>query len=178
MAHGQALSLFGRLTALDSGTRTPLPAAIFRLATHVLGTWAHWCRSLLVHHSCWLPELSGVGPGSTTNTLRRWFARVVAPALDRAWRQRLVPGLSALHTVRFDCSSSYLTSNHMIYGRGIDPADARWWCLARHGHDPCPGGQQQVFTCATPLSGRPMRGSLTRYKASTLPAQSEHMLSS
>ena len=40
------------------------------------------------------------------------------------------------------------------------------------------GVQQQVSTCATPLSGRPMRGSLTRYIASTLPAPSEHMLSS
>ena len=138
MAHGQTLSFFGRLTALDSGTRTPLPAAVFRLAIRVPGTWAHWCRSLLVHHSCWLPELSGVGPRCTPSTLRRWFARGVAPALDLAWRQRLVLGLSALHTVRFDCSSSDFTLNHMIYGRGVDPADARWWGLARHGHDPMP----------------------------------------
>ena len=106
-------------------TRPPLPAAVFRSATRVPGTWAHWCRSLLVHHSCWLPEPSGVGPGSTSSTLRRWFARGVAPALHRAWRQRLVLGLSALHTVRFDCSSSDFTLNHMIYGRGVDPADAR-----------------------------------------------------
>ena len=43
----------------------------------------------------------------------------------------------------------------------------------------CDGnGVQQVSTCATPLSGRPMRGSLTRYIASTLPALSKHMLSS
>ena len=40
------------------------------------------------------------------------------------------------------------------------------------------GVQQQVSKCATPLSGRPMRGSLTHYIASTLPALSEHMLSS
>ena len=35
-----------------------------------------------------------------SSTLRRWFARGVAPALDRAWRQRRVLGLSVLHTVR------------------------------------------------------------------------------
>ena len=26
----------------------------------------------------------------------------------------------------------------MIYGRGVDPADARWWILARHGHENMP----------------------------------------
>ena len=97
--------------------------------------------SLLVHHSCWLPETLWRWTRKHSSTLRRWFARGVAPALDRAWRQRRVLGLSILHTVRFDYSSSDFPLNHMIYGRGVDPADARWWGLARHGHDPCPGGR-------------------------------------
>ena len=116
MAHGQALSLYGRLTTLDSGTRAPLPAVVFRLAASVPGTWAHWCRSLLVSHSCWVPELSGVGPGSNPGAVRRWFVRGVALALDRAWSHRLIGGLSALHSVRFDVSSSCFSLNHAIYG--------------------------------------------------------------
>ena len=141
MAHGQALSLYGRLTTLDSGTCSPLPAVVFRFAASVPGTWAHWCRSLLVSHSCWVPELSGVGPGSNPGAVRRWFARGVALALDRAWSHRLIGGFSALHSVRFDVSSSCFSLNRATYGLGINPADARWWGLARHGHDPCPGGR-------------------------------------
>ena len=64
MAHGQALSLVGRLTALDSGARASLPHGSRPFCFWVLGTWAQRCGSLLVSFSCWVPELSGVGPGS------------------------------------------------------------------------------------------------------------------
>ena len=170
MAHGQALSLYGRLTALDSGTRTPLPAVVFRLAASVPGTWAHWCQSLLIYHSCWLPEFSGVGPGSNPSAVRRWFARGVAPALDRAWSHWPIGGLSALHPVRSNVSSSRFSLDDAIYGPCINHADARWWGLARHGDDPCPGGRtsrhrgdplgrwsgakQQASTCAISFNGR------------------------
>ena len=82
MAHGQALSLYGRFTTLDSGTRPPLPAVVFRLAASV--------------------DLSPTRVGS----------------------QSVGPG-----------------KQPRCYGPGINPADARWWGLARHGHDPCPGGR-------------------------------------
>ena len=45
---GRAFPLFGRLCALDpAGSRSPLPATIFRLCANVRGTWAHWCASAL-----------------------------------------------------------------------------------------------------------------------------------
>ena len=99
-----------------------------------LNTRRLWTTDSSIHHA-------GVGPGSNPGAVRRWFARGVALALDRAWSHRLIGGLSALDSVRFDVSSSCISLNHAIYGPGINPADARWWGLARHGHDPCPGGR-------------------------------------
>ena len=58
------------------------------------------------------------------------------------WRQHLIAlGISGL-CLRSTLSASTAhprTLNHMIYGRGVDPAEGRCRFFARHGHDPRPG---------------------------------------
>ena len=111
------------------------------------------------------------------------------------WRQHLialgVSGLCLLHTVRFDCSSSDFTLNHMIWpwcwpcrSSMVGSSPTRSWPMPWWAHwqaswrcfwlqllrfRPWNGVQQQVSTCATPPNDRLMRGSLTRYTASTPP---------
>ena len=77
------------------------------------------------------------GPRCSLTVTRCWLQRVVFPLLDRAWLRRLWRGLS---NVRFTPGvvRSYVI-NRSIYNSGIDSGMARWWGLARHGHDPCPG---------------------------------------
>ena len=142
VATGRSLSLFGRLHTLSSGGRSPIPASVFALFQRIPGTWARWCFSLLHHHAAGSPGSHGVGVGCSALVVRRWLRRVVFPVLDRAWVQRLARALAIITGVRF--SPGILRPYALdlsIYSSNIDPGLVRWWGLARHGHDPCPGGR-------------------------------------
>ena len=89
--------------------------------------------------------------------------------LHRAWSHRLIGGLSALHSVRFDVSSSCFSLNHAIYGPGINPADARWWGLAERGHDPWPRHKtEHVKRLRTNTSARLRRGTVQKETEGTV----------
>ena len=142
LSTGRALPLFGRLHSFTSGARVPLPAAVFALSQNTPGTWAHWCLSLLQHHAAGNPADFGVGPRCSSAVTRRWLHRVVNPLLDRAWFHRLRRGLALLSGIRFNPGAVRpYALDHMVYNSTVDPGLARWWGLARHGHDPCPGGR-------------------------------------
>ena len=142
VATGRSLSLFGRLHTLSSGGRSPIPASVFVLSQHVPGTWAHWCFSLLHHHAVGSLGYHGVGVGCSPLVIRRWLHQVVFPVLDRAWVQRLARALAILTGVRFSPGSVRTFALDLsIYNSDVDPGLVRWWGLARHGHDPCPGGR-------------------------------------
>ena len=141
VATGRSLSLFGRLHTLSSGGRSPIPASVFVLSQHVPGTWAHWCFSLLQHHAVGSLGYHGVGVGCSPLVIRRWLHHVVFPVLDRAWVQCLARAL-AITGVRFSPGSVRpFALDLSIYNSDVDPGLVRWWGLARHGHDPCPGGR-------------------------------------
>ena len=142
VATGRSLSLFVRLHTLSSGGRSPIPASVFVLSQRVPGTWAHWCFSLPHHHAEGSPGYHGVGVGCSPLVIRRWLHHVVFPVLDRAWVQRLARALAILTGVRF--SPGLVRSFALdlsIYNSDVDPGLVRWWGLARHGHDPFPGGR-------------------------------------
>ena len=79
------------VAALDSETRTPVLASIFRLATHVPGTCLG--PSLVLAPRTLAPAHYEVGP------LAQWH-------LVALGNRGFVLGLSAFHTVRFACSTS------------------------------------------------------------------------
>ena len=124
----------------------PLPATVFTLSLHTPGTWAHWCLSLLQHHAAGDPGQFG-GPRCSMTVTRRWLQRVVCPLLDRAWLRRLWRGLALLSNVRFipGVVRPY-KFDRSVYNSSVDSGMARWWGLARHGHDPCPGGRAARHT--------------------------------
>ena len=142
LSPGQALTLFGRMHSLTAGTRVLFPAAVFALSQNSRGTWAHWCLSLLQHHAAGNPADFGVGPRCSSAVTRRWLHRVVNPLLGRAWFHRLRRGLALLSGIRFNSGAvrPYALDN-MVYNSTVDPCLARWWGLARHGHDASPPGR-------------------------------------
>ena len=98
--------------------------------------------SLLHHHGVGSPGYHGVGVGCSPLVIRRWLHHVVFPVLDRAWVQRLARALAILTGVRFSPGSVRpFALDLSIYNSDVDPGLFRWWGLARHGHDPCPGGR-------------------------------------
>ena len=87
---GRAFPLFGRLCASDpAGSRSPLPATIFRLCANVRGTWAHWCASALRSLSVPLSCEFGISACSPPMAVARWCSREVRVRLDRDFHHRL-----------------------------------------------------------------------------------------
>ena len=81
----RALALYARLASFALGSRPPVPASVFTLAQSTTGSWAHWCRAVISHHSVQRPDLCGVGPGCSASVTQRWGRRSVTPVLDRSW---------------------------------------------------------------------------------------------
>ena len=99
VSSGRALALYARLASFALGSRPPVPASVFTLAQSTPGSWAHWCRAVISHHSVQLPDLCGVGPGCSASVTQRWVRRSVTQVLDRSWRQRVERSLGLLHTI-------------------------------------------------------------------------------
>ena len=62
VSSGRALALYARRASFALGSRPPVPASVFTLAQSTSGSWAHWCRAMISHHSVQRPDLYGVGP--------------------------------------------------------------------------------------------------------------------
>ena len=137
------LSLFGRALSMPSGERCPLPALIFRTALSFPGSWAshcvRLCNSLGVHH----PNVCGIGPLSSAHCVQAWFQTHAAPLLNRFLRDRLVAAASLLSVCHVRVASLAVNAgpHQIVYGRSSIPSHARFWGLARWGHDPFPGGR-------------------------------------
>ena len=108
-----------------------LQVAIFQspLLFSNTGSWAHRCQTVLEHHD--IPADHAVGPRCS----RRDVSAALFPVFDRAWHSRLTRALSLL------TSSTSVAYAYVFYSRGVDPENARWWGLARHDLDSCPGGR-------------------------------------
>ena len=82
------------------------------------------------------------------------FIAACCPFLDRACLRRLWRGVALLSNVRF--TSEVVRPcilNGLVDNSSVDCCIVRWWGLARHGHDPCPGGRAvrhkgDVSSCA------------------------------
>ena len=143
VSSGRALALHARLASFALGSRPPVPASVFTLAqSPPPGSWAHWCRAVISHHSVQRPDLCGVGPGCSASVTQRWVRRSVTPVLDRSWQQRVERSLGLLHTIRCDQRAQpQLSLPAFVYSQSVDAGLARWWGLARYGHYPGPGGR-------------------------------------
>ena len=102
----RAFPLFGRLCALDpAGSRSPLPAMIFRLCAKVRGTWAHWCASALRSLSVLLLYEFGISTCSPPVAVARWCSREVPVRLDRDFHHRLAAMAADPHGVGVDITT-------------------------------------------------------------------------
>ena len=81
------------------------------------------------------------GPGMPT--VRRRVDLVVSPSLNLALHQRLQASIHSLSTTRLPGSTFSVNAGPdvFVYGRGSSPEHARFWSLARWGHDPLPCGR-------------------------------------
>ena len=154
LSTGRAQALFDRLHSLTAGARVPLPTAV-SLSQDTPGTWARWRLSLLQHHAARNPADFGVGPRCSSAVTRRWLHRVVYPLLDRTWFHRLRRGLALLSGIRFNSGAVRPdVLDHVVYNSTVDAGLARWWGLARHGHDlvdeqPGTGDVSQCAFCSS-----------------------------
>ena len=152
VSSGRALALYARLASFALGSRPPVPASVFTLAQSTPGSGAHWCRAVISHHSVQRPDLFGVGPGCSASVTQRWVRRSVTPVLDRSWRQRVERSLGLLHTIRRDPRAQpQLSLPAFVYSQSVDAGLARWWGLARYGHDPGPGGRAARHRNSSPV---------------------------
>ena len=87
---------------------------------------------MISHHSVQRPDLCGVGPGCSASVTQRW--------VPRSWRQRVERSLGLFHTIR-----------SFVYSQSVDAGLARWWGLARYGHDPGPGGRAARHRNSSPV---------------------------
>ena len=60
VSSGRALALYARLASFALGSRPPVPASVFTLTQSTPGSWAHWCRAVISHHSVQRLDLCGV----------------------------------------------------------------------------------------------------------------------
>ena len=152
VSSGRALALYARLASFALGSRPPVPASVFILAQSTPGSWAHWCRAVISHHSVQRFDLCGVGPGCSASVTQRWVRRSVTPVLDRSWRQRVGRFFGLLHTIRCDPRAQpQLSLPAVVYSQSVDAGLARWWGLARYGHDPSPGGRAARHWNSSPV---------------------------
>ena len=76
----------------------------------------------------------------------------MTPVLDRSWRQRVERSLGLLHTIRCDPRAQpQLSLPAFVYSQSVDAGLARWWGLARYGHDPGPGGRAARHRNSSPV---------------------------
>ena len=152
VSSGRALALYARLASFALGSRPPVPASVFILAQSTPGSWAHWCRAVISHHSVQRPDLCGVSKGCSERVTQRWVRRSVTPVLDRSRRQRVERSLGLLHTIRCDPRAQpQLSLPAFVYSQSVDAGLARWWGVARYGHDPGPGGRAARHRNSSPV---------------------------
>ena len=124
---------------LSPGRRLPIPAAVCAIARQNPGSWVHWCQTVLEHHDIGHQADHSNEPRCSLTLLQRWLCRTIFPVFDRAWHSRLTSALSLLTSFRSRPRQlRILALDDLVYSREVDPENARWWGLARHGHDPCP----------------------------------------
>jgi hypothetical protein len=139
----RSASLAARLLSMTGSTRRPcLPARISSFAQSQPSSWLASVRNLLQQAGVPNAESWAVGPGASTNMIRRWITHAVTPAARRCSVER---------TCRAACASQstcdYLriqptpALNTCVYGRYTDTTDARDWGLARCGHHPFANGR-------------------------------------
>ena len=83
VSSGRALALYARLASFALGSRPLVPASVFTLAQSTPGSWAHWCRAVISHHSVQRPDLCGVGPGCSASVTHGSILATACGALSR-----------------------------------------------------------------------------------------------
>ena len=135
------LSQFGRLHAMPSHGRCPLPALVFHAALAVPGSWpsVEICASSDIS----LPWSFGISSGSSPSHVRSWFRSCVSLRLDQSLRDRLCTAVSSLSVFHVDLNSQSVNGgpDEAIYGCSSLLSHARFWGLCRWGHDPFPSGR-------------------------------------
>ena len=143
LATSRLLSLFGRVHAMPSGDRCPLPVTIFRLVSADPRSWPSACFRICSSLYITLPASFGSTSGSFPSCVHSWFRSCAFPRLGQSLHYRLCSAASVLSVshvdLRFSCVN--LGPDTVVYGRSCLPAHARFWGLARWGHDPFPGGR-------------------------------------
>ena len=132
LALGRPLSVLGRSFSVAQGPGCPLPATKLSVASQSPGTWAY---NALVNP--FLPAV-GIHPQSSPYRVRRWVDSAVSPALDVALRHRVQASICSLSTTRLPDGATFSVHSGpdvLVYGRGGSPEHARFWGLARWGHD-------------------------------------------
>ena len=96
------------------------------------------CSSLGVPH----PSSCGIGSLSSAHCVQAWFQTHAAPLLNRSLCDRLLAAASSLSVCHVRGPFAVNAGPHQIvYGRSCSSSHARFWGLARWGHDPFPGGR-------------------------------------
>ena len=127
---------------MPSGERCPLPALIFHTALSVPSSWASLCVALCSSLGVPHPSSCGIGSLSSARCVQAWFQTHAAPPLNRSLRDRLVAAASSLSVCHVHGPFAVNAGPHQIvYGRSCSSSHARFWGLARWGHDPFPGGR-------------------------------------
>ena len=68
--------------------------------------------------------------------------QLFSQCLTARWRSRLARALNLLTSLRIRPRQlRILTLDDLVHSGEVNPENARWWGLPRHGHDPCPGGR-------------------------------------
>ena len=124
------LSHFGRLHAMPSRGRCPLPALVFQASLAVPGSWPSLCVEICASSHISLPESYGISSGSSPSRVRSWFRSCVSPRLDQSLRDRLCTAVSSLSVFHVDLSSQSVTEQFM----GVRP------CLPTPGSGVSAGG--------------------------------------
>ena len=144
LALGRLLSLLGRSFSTAQGLGGPLPATVLSVASQSPGTWAHHALAVCAHLDIPSPLTAGIHPQSPPHRVRRWVDLVVSLSLNLALRQRLQASIYSLSTTRLPDGATFSVNagpDVFVYGRGSSPEHARFWSLARWGHDPLPCGR-------------------------------------
>ena len=136
-------SQFGRLHALPSHGRCPLPVLVFQAALAVPGSWPSLCVEICASSDISLPGSFGISYGSSPSHVRSWFRSCVSPRLDQSLRDRLCTAVYSLFVFHVDLCSQSVNGgpNGAVCERSSLPSHARFWGLCRWGHDPFPGGR-------------------------------------
>ena len=132
LSTGRLLSQFGRLHAMPSHGRCPLPALVFQESLVVAGSWPSLCVEICASSDISLPGSFGISSGSSPSHVLSWFRSCVSPRLDQSLRDRLCAAVSSLSVFHVDlCSQSVNRGpDRAIYGCSSLPSHARFWGLS------------------------------------------------